>query len=530
MLTINFMKEKKFLQPRASFRQRIILILFGISLCFVLLEVGLRFGGFIFLSFQEYLNKISIRQNKSCRILCLGDSVTAFGGKYSWPAQLEKILNDTNTGITFSVINKGVPGASSYSILSLLNDHIKRYNPHIVITMMGTSDGNGIMKYYEDKFYWRRSIKQNNIVLLKELRIFFLNLRVYKLAKLLSQNIVNNFNTINKSSLKIMAEFKKPNFVGARNTAREKNLLKKVAMTPGDSNLYLELGTFYSNDGREDEAERMLKKALDLDPSGYRANFILGDYYSQHWIFDEAEKLLQKAIEINPEDYRAYLSLSRVLVAKREYGKTELILKKGIELNSNVPFLYLNLANCYLQQQGREKEAEPFLIKTMEIAPNNVLALAYLGRLYIIQERFSEAEQMLKKAINIDPGSGPVKQGLEECYQKQRKFKEKVDMYEASVDNYRDLEEIICTRGIRLVCVQYAMCSVSALKNIFRDKGDIIFVDNEKLFKEAVAKEGYKKYFIDKNISLGFGHCTPEGNRLLAENVANTILKEIFHK
>jgi lysophospholipase L1-like esterase len=27
-----------------------------------------------------------------------------------------------------------------------------------------------------------------------------------------------------------------------------------------------------------------------------------------------------------------------------------------------------------------------------------------------------------------------------------------------------------------------------------------------------------------------FGHCTPKGNRLLAENIAQTILKEVFHK
>jgi len=27
-----------------------------------------------------------------------------------------------------------------------------------------------------------------------------------------------------------------------------------------------------------------------------------------------------------------------------------------------------------------------------------------------------------------------------------------------------------------------------------------------------------------------FGHCTPKGNRLLATNIADVILKEVFHK
>ena len=74
------------------------------------------------------------------------------------------------------------------------------------------------------------------------------------------------------------------------------------------------------------------------------------------------------------------------------------------------------------------------------------------------------------------------------------------------------------------------MRNVDPLKRIFRgnDKG-IIFVDNEKIFKDAVAGDGYQKYFRD--IFGGeFGHCTEEGNRLLAKNAASVILKEVFGK
>jgi hypothetical protein len=36
-------------------------------------------------------------------------------------------------------------------------------------------------------------------------------------------------------------------------------------------------------------------------------------------------------------------------------------------------------------------------------------------------------------------------------------------------------------------------------------------------------------YFVDMS-GGDFGHCAPKGNRLLAENIANVILKEVFHK
>jgi hypothetical protein len=73
------------------------------------------------------------------------------------------------------------------------------------------------------------------------------------------------------------------------------------------------------------------------------------------------------------------------------------------------------------------------------------------------------------------------------------------------------------------------MRSVLPLKKIFQIQEGIIFVDNEQIFKKAVKKSGYKEYFIDM-FAGDFGHCTEKGNRLLAENIANVILKEAFGK
>jgi len=98
-----------------------------------------------------------------------------------------------------------------------------------------------------------------------------------------------------------------------------------------------------------------------------------------------------------------------------------------------------------------------------------------------------------------------------------------------TVSNYRRLKEILDKRGIKLVCVQYPMRHVEPLKKIFEKDKDVIFVNNERVFREAVKERGYKEYFRDM-FGGNFGHCTEKGNRFLAENIANVILKEIFHK
>jgi hypothetical protein len=54
-------------------------------------------------------------------------------------------------------------------------------------------------------------------------------------------------------------------------------------------------------------------------------------------------------------------------------------------------------------------------------------------------------------------------------------------------------------------------------------------VDNEKIFRDAVKKDKSSIYFNDM-FGGDFGHCTDKGNRLLAENIANAILKEVFNR
>jgi len=119
-------------------------------------------------------------------------------------------------------------------------------------------------------------------------------------------------------------------------------------------------------------------------------------------------------------------------------------------------------------------------------------------------------------------------ESAQECYKKANDLR--LDYYNpVTRHNYLRLKEILDKKGIKLACVQYPVRSVESLKKIFESREGIIFVDNEKVFKEALKKRSYKEYFTDI-FGGDFGHCTYKGNRLLAGNIANVILKEVFGK
>jgi len=89
-----------------SIKQKINLILFGILLSLIILEGGLRFGGWIYQCVKNYDRVVRTSNADEVRILCIGESTT----EGEWPPFLESILNKKDNGMNVRVIDKGRGG------------------------------------------------------------------------------------------------------------------------------------------------------------------------------------------------------------------------------------------------------------------------------------------------------------------------------------------------------------------------------------------------------------------------------------
>jgi Tfp pilus assembly protein PilF len=499
--------------------QKTILIILGIFLFFVLLEIGLRLEGFIFLSLQERRNIASIKQKGTYRIMCLGESTTAFGGKDSYPFQLGEVLNQRNTGIKFSVINEGAPGRDTPYILAQLEANLNKYRPDMVTAMMGMNDGDSIMSY-------------EDISISKPL-LFLKLFKVYKLTNLLWLQIANKPKEV--SSLKSVEnkEYTELKQYSSQQTPKPE---------PVNDDTSVELGFFYKNQGKFDQAEGIFKKAIELEPENHNAYLGLGLCYVEQRKFIPAEDLFKKAIELDSVNSEAYIELGWCYAGQGKFSQAEDLLKKTIERDPKNEGVYLRLGWCYMNQD-KHVRAEELFKKAIELNPKNDNAYLGLALCYMNQDKLlSQAEDLLKKSIELKPVKsdsvyGRVATLCEERgkYNLAKKYYKKANELRLEYynpitrSNYQKLKEILDKRGIRLVCVQYPVRSVEPIKKIFEDQAGVIFVDSERIFKEVIKKEGYKAYFTDMD-GGDFGHCTRKGNRLLAENIANVILKEYFNR
>ena len=125
--------------------QRLAALALGCAFSLLCLELLVRGAAGASRSRQDRVNRASLAQGGSVRILCVGESTTAGIGaapEDSYPFQLGEILNAR--GLPVSVVNAGRNGADSSLILAGLEAELERYRPDVVVAMMGINDARGM--------------------------------------------------------------------------------------------------------------------------------------------------------------------------------------------------------------------------------------------------------------------------------------------------------------------------------------------------------------------------------------------------
>jgi len=162
---------------------RILVIALGYSLFLVIiLEAGLRLGGAIMILSRNLSDGTVTSPGSEFRILAIGDSSTygfGVGRESAYPAQLERLLNENGDG-RFAVINAGVPGQTSTSILRNIAYQLQKYDPNIVISQMGTNDTNEALNDLSSRVVFGSYVPQ-----------FVARMRTYRLACIIRDFIIH---------------------------------------------------------------------------------------------------------------------------------------------------------------------------------------------------------------------------------------------------------------------------------------------------------------------------------------------------
>lgn len=91
---------------------------------------------------------------------------------------------------------------------------------------------------------------------------------------------------------------------------------------------------------------------------------------------------------------------------------------------------------------------------------------------------------------------------------------------------YRKIIDLFTRRSIPFVVMQYPLLPVQDIMQRLNNDPRLIYVSNEENFQRALQQYSYDEIFIDHFTGV-FGHTTAFGSKLIAEQVAKTVLEVV---
>lgn len=172
------------------------------------------------------------------------------------------------------------------------------------------------------------------------------------------------------------------------------------------------------------DAEAAFKKAIAADPDNEDAVTGLASVYSDRGDARSASELLDQLTKKNPSA-RAYLNLASNYEQMKEYSLAADALRKAINLDPTHVEWNAQLAQ-YLAMAGRYDEALQTYQDLAKLTPQDATAYLGMAQIYLEQQKFAQAHQMLDKAKEIEPDNLEAKDTEVQLFDKEGKTPEAI--------------------------------------------------------------------------------------------------------
>jgi tetratricopeptide (TPR) repeat protein len=554
---------------KTSVLSKLILVFFGLVLGILLIETLLHTGGYLYKWRQKSVFHNSIDSRNTVKILCLGESTTA-GFRHSYPAQLQTILDREYPGRSFVIFNGGLPSTNSTHIAENLDQFLRDYDPDLVVTMIGINDRP------EYVFYKRSRFKLVNLLrlLIEHLKnITNQDFRTKQLPDRTQTEAVKTTKHVHSNTEEYaeIIEHGKAAFLNGDYRLAVEYFQAASEIEPRRPEPYFRLGESYRELGIIHIARQSYKKALErdeqhcgallgmgwcyiaecsperaevyfntvvtADPYNQWAHYGLGLCHEQQKEYTAAYSAFAKALDISPDNKHVLKALGRLV--KIEEVPPAVLYEKNISSRDGFDESHQSDAAWYMYRNEKYAGARDMFKEAFRVNPTDYISFFYQALCHMKLNEINEAIAIYTELLEVPDMKSHAQYALITAYEKNgdpdsaAAFRRAAQVYSDTRVNphtlgaYRRIAKTLRDANIQHVAVQYPMRPLGDLQKILDYANDIIYVDNEESFVTAVHEYGYDAIFVD-NFAGDFGHCTEKGNRILAENVARAILKDLF--
>lgn len=207
---------------------------------------------------------------------------------------------------------------------------------------------------------------------------------------------------------------------------------------PNDRMLAEVRSQLLSDQGKNDQAIAELKKLLDgkNDREIYLA---IADIDQKGKNFSDCEKSLNEAEKLSQskEDKVAVLFLRGAMYERqKDYDKAEKTFRQVIDSDPGNASALNYLGYMFADRGVRLEEAQQLIERAMKLDPNNYAYLDSLGWVYYRQNKLPEAEQQLTRSVQLSGKDATIHDHLGDVYFKQGKIKEAIAQWQSSLKEW----------------------------------------------------------------------------------------------
>ncbi len=468
---------------KGRIRHRMTIFLLGIFISLVVLEISLRVVGSIYAGLSE--SDYGEKKNSAETILCVGDSFTFGIGatrEQSYPAQLQKMLDEADPKQQINVVNRGWPGQNSARLLIRLKEYLQEFKPKVVAVLIGTNNKANFFGYRE--YLEEVNNKQNRLFL--RLHNMLDTIRLYKFVRFV---------------------FEKKDIQKSKNRSVESPVGSEEAIDYLGE--HTKEFTLYGDGADRGEKTPQCIAAWEQRRKGN---------------YDKALALILDVVERKDVESECYYIGGSIYRERKRYDEARVWFRKGVKRDPGLFNNYEGIGETY-RDQNKLNEALVWFKKGFSKArPESLHKLCYIGINVAFEDTgdIKGAIAFFEKEAQRSLPEGHYLLTLANDYLAMFK-KNRID---AEVLSWleSDLNKIVnlCRRNnARIILQNYpAEPMVNFVFNKVSQEQDVLFVDHQKTFAQFVQNGVLSSEFF-----IADGHPNSRGYRLMAENVLKVLQK-----
>jgi len=199
------------------------------------------------------------------------------------------------------------------------------------------------------------------------------------------------------------------------------------------------LGNIYLRQGKVALAIQECSKALEIEPTWVYGHGNLGVALAKEGRYIEALEQFRQAVELRPDLASARYNLGKALGTQGRFDEALEQFHAAIRLEPDWPVPmndFALLVVTHPELKSRDVNEAIRLASRACVLTNykNAAFLSTLSVAYSSANRFSEAAQTLETALNLDPNSAALHNGLGDVLLSQGKFKEAIGQMQRSLE------------------------------------------------------------------------------------------------